>query len=154
MEIKQAQETLHLLGVPRLVVPEEMPYSLEQVQMCKVITQEGVLKDYLNLKAFHADTNPKKFCGNPIIYQYQFNELLKCRRDTKNYKTIEKWFADPELKEKLWKDTVKRGTGGTRSLTHLLQMYMNVIVSITGQSFHSKHPRRNTFTRSLKQSLF
>ena len=108
MEIKQAQETLHLLGVPRPVVPEEMPYSLEQVQMCKVITQEGVLKDYLNLKAFHADTNPKKFCGNPIIYQYQFNELLKCRRDTKNYKTIEKWFADPELKEKLWKDTVKR----------------------------------------------
>lgn len=89
-------------------IPETMPYTIEEVLACKDITQEMVWKDYLNLKAFPADTNPRKFCGNKTIYQYQFKELLKCRRDTKNYKTIEEWFADPELKEKLWQDSVKR----------------------------------------------
>ena len=89
-------------------IPETMPYTIEEVLACKDITQEMVWKDYLNLKAFPADTNPRKFCGNKTIYQYQFKELLKCRRDTKNYKTIEEWFADPELKEKLWTDSIKR----------------------------------------------
>ena len=95
-------------GTWQLIMPEKMPYTIEEVLACKDITQEMVWKDYLNLKAFPADTNPRKFCGNKTIYQYQFKELLKCRRDTKNYKTIEEWFADPELKEKLWKDSVKR----------------------------------------------
>lgn len=109
MEMEQAQETLHALGVPHLnQVPEQMPYEIRKVLACKEITQDKVWKDYLKLKAFPADTNPRKFCGNPVIYKYQFEELLKCRRDTKNYKTIEEWFADPELKEKLWNDTVKR----------------------------------------------
>jgi hypothetical protein len=89
-------------------IPEKMPYTIEEVLKCKDITLDDVKKDYKNLCDFKADTNPRKFCGNKTIYQYQFKELLKCRRDTKNYKTIEEWFADPELKEQLWKDSVKR----------------------------------------------
>jgi hypothetical protein len=67
-----------------------------------------VKKDYNNICKFPADTNPRKFCGNKTIYQYQFAELLKCKRDRKNYRTIQEWFEDPILKEKLWKDSVKR----------------------------------------------
>ena len=97
---------LKQLGVPE--IPEKMPYTFEDILKCKEITLDDVKKDYKNLCDFKADTNPRKFCGNKTIYQYQFAELLKCRRDTKNYKTIEEWFADPELKEQLWKDSVKR----------------------------------------------
>jgi len=89
-------------------IPETMPYTIEEVLACKDITLGEVKKDYKNLCDFKADTNPRKFCGNKTIYQYQFAELLKCRRNTKDYKTIEEWFADPELKEKLWKDSIKR----------------------------------------------
>ena len=89
-------------------IPEMMPYTIEEILACKDITLDDVRKDYKNLCDFKADTNPRKFCGNKIIYQYQFRELLKCRRGSKGYKTIEEWFADPELKEKLWKDSVKR----------------------------------------------
>ena len=34
--------------------------------------------------------------------------MWKQNSDSKKYKTIEEWFEDPELKEKLWKDSVHR----------------------------------------------
>jgi len=65
-------------------------------------------KDYKKLCEFDALTNPRKFCGNKILYHYQLENLLNCRRDSKGYKTIMEWFEDPVLKEKLWQDTIKR----------------------------------------------
>ena len=94
--------------VPANLVPAEMPYSLNEILTCKSIEPEVVWRDYQSLVKLPAETNPRKFAGNKTIYQYQFAELLKCRRGSKNYKTIEEWFADPELKEKLWKDTIHR----------------------------------------------
>ncbi len=88
-------------------VPEMNPYTFEDIETCKDITIDNVKKDYLKLIEFEANTNPRKFCGNKVIYQYQFRELLKCRRDG-NFKTIKEWFDNPVFKEKLWKDTVKR----------------------------------------------
>lgn len=90
------------------VIPENMPYTLEQVMKCKDITLDAVMKDYKALCDFDAETNPRKFCGNKTIYNYQFKELLKCRRDSKGYKTLQEWFEDPLLKEKLWKDSIHR----------------------------------------------
>ena len=89
-------------------IPDKMPYSLKEIMTCKNIDPLKVWIDYQSLVKFDAETNPRKFCGNKTIYQYQFQELLKCRRDSKGYKTIDEWFADPELKEKLWKDTIHR----------------------------------------------
>lgn len=89
-------------------IPEQMPYSLQEVMNCKNIEPGVVWRDYQLLSKFDADTNPRKFCGNKVIYQYQLKELLKCRRDSKGYKTLDEWFADPVLKEKLWKDTIHR----------------------------------------------
>jgi len=89
-----------------------MPYSFEEVQSCKNITLERVKCDYKKLREFPADTNPRKFFGNPIIYQYQLKNLLNCRRGKKNYKTLKEWFDDPILREKLWKHTIQRNRRG------------------------------------------
>lgn len=89
-------------------IPETMPYTYEQVLQCKDITEQELKKDYKALCDFPADTNPRKFCGNKILYHYQMKNILACKRGNKGYKTLEEWFADPELKEKLWKDTITR----------------------------------------------
>jgi len=105
-----SKDALELLvdAYPENDIPDKMPYCLNDILSCKDINLEAVHRDYGNLCKFPADTNPRKFCGNKTIYQYQFKELLKCRRDSKGYKTIREWFEDPELKEKLWKDSVHR----------------------------------------------
>jgi len=84
------------------------PYTFEEVSACKDISVEDALKDYHNLVDFPASNNPRKFCGNPCLYKYQLKNLLNCRRDAKSYKTLEEWFNDPILKEKLWNDTIIR----------------------------------------------
>jgi hypothetical protein len=89
-------------------IPENMPYTYEQVLKCKELTEEELDKDFQALCGFTADTNPRKFCGNKILYHYQMKNILACRRGNKGYKTLEEWFADPELKEKLWQDAIKR----------------------------------------------
>jgi len=89
-------------------IPDKMPYTYEDILKCKDITEEALQKDYKALCDFKADTNPRKFCGNKILYSYQMKNLLACKRGNKGWKTIEEWFADPELKEKLWKDTIHR----------------------------------------------
>jgi len=89
-------------------VPENMPYTFEEVSKCKDISTEKVNSDYQKLIKFQATTNPRKFCGNPCLYKYQLVNLLNCRRENKNYKTLKEWFDEPRYKEKLWKDTIKR----------------------------------------------
>ena len=89
-------------------IPKNMPYCLNDILTCKSIDLGATWRDYKALVKFDAETNPRKFCGNKTIYQYQFQELIKCRRGVNNYKTIEEWFADPVLKDKLWQDSIKR----------------------------------------------
>ena len=89
-------------------IPECMPYSYEQVFNCKTRSEDELQKDFNSLVKFKADVNPRKFCGNKILYHYQMKNLLECRRGNKNWKTLKEWFDDDELKEKLWKDTIHR----------------------------------------------
>jgi len=90
----------------RLMTPKKMPYTYEDILNCKRISITDIERDYNNLVKFKADTNPKKFCGNKILYHYQFKNLLQCKRQGK--KTLKEIMDDPELKEKLWKDTIHR----------------------------------------------
>ena len=85
-----------------------MPYTFEEVSACKDISVEKAIKDYQKLVSFPADHNPRKFCGNPCLYKYQLKNLLNCRREGTSYKILQEWFDDPELREKLWNDTIKR----------------------------------------------
>ena len=90
-----------------ITCPEKMPYTFKDILACKDISEKEVRKDWNNLRKFDALTNPRKFCGNPIIYKYQFENLLKCRRGNKGYKTLEEWFSDDKLKQELWELTIK-----------------------------------------------
>ena len=83
-------------------------HSIQDVKDAKDITLDEVRHDYQLLNDFDALTNPRKFCGNPIIYKYQLTNLLNCRRGSKNYTTLEEELSDPKLNEKLWEETRKR----------------------------------------------
>jgi len=89
-------------------IPERMPYTIDDILNCKDVDEGALHRDWINLCKFDALSNPRKFCGNKIIYKYQLKNLLNCRRGSKNYKTIHEWFEDPELRQKLWEQTVKR----------------------------------------------
>jgi hypothetical protein len=89
-------------------IPEQMPYTFAEILACKTRTPAELQRDFKNLKKFDGLTNPRKFCGNPILYHYQMKNLLECKREGKDWKKLEDWFADPILKEKLWKDTIIR----------------------------------------------
>lgn len=89
-------------------IPEKNPYTMNDILSCKTCDDKTLDRDYKNVCDFDALTNPRKFCGNKIIYHYQLMNLLNCRRDSKGYKTIEEFFNDPDLKEKIWNDSIKR----------------------------------------------
>ena len=89
-------------------VPESMPYTYEEVFNCKTRSLDELKKDFKSLVNFKADVNPRKFCGNKILYHYQMKNLLACRRGNPNWKTLKEWFDDDELKEQLWKDSIVR----------------------------------------------
>ena len=125
-------------------IPEKMPYSLEDILGCKDIDLESVKKDYQSLLKFEAETNPRKMCGNKVIYEYQFRELLKCKRDSKGYKTIDQWFNDPILKEM----TPSSETETTEPYFLALLIFMNVIELITVLSFYLSRLRQNIYTRN------
>ena len=83
-----------------------MPYTLEDIRTCKDITLDLVRRDYHNLCVFDAIRNTKKQCGNKILYQYQYGELIKCSRE--NWHSLIHVMNDPVLRQKLWEETVKR----------------------------------------------
>ena len=70
-------------------IPKTCPHTFQDVLDAKDITLEKREGNYKTLKDFPADTNPRKFCGNPLIYHYQMKNLLNCRRGTKGYLTLE-----------------------------------------------------------------
>lgn len=89
-------------------IPEKNPFTIDDILNSKKYDETILKKDYQLLINFKADTNPRKFCGNKILYHYQFPHLLNCRRESKNYKTIYEYFKDEKLKEELWNETIKR----------------------------------------------
>ena len=89
-------------------IPKTCPHTFQDVLDAKDITLEKREGNYKTLKDFPADTNPRKFCGNPLIYHFQMKNLLNCRRGTKGYLTIEECCNDPEELQKLWDESVKR----------------------------------------------
>ena len=108
MRVQNYLETRTKTRVNMTAIPTSMPYTIDDILGCKTCDEKTLRNDYKSLVKFDALTNPRKFCGNKIIYHYQLLNLLNCRRDGKNYKTLMEIFADDELREKLWKDTVKR----------------------------------------------
>tara|TARA_R110000751_G_scaffold236497_2_gene337775 strand:- start:483 stop:1733 length:1251 start_codon:yes stop_codon:yes gene_type:complete len=86
-------------------IPDDMPYTYQDVIDCKILSLDKIKKNYDTLCKYKALTNAKKTCGNPILYHYQFENLLNCRREGKPL--LKELFDDEEEKQKLWKATVK-----------------------------------------------
>ena len=86
-------------------IPDEMPYTYQDVIDCKILSLDKIKKNYDTLCKYKALTNAKKTCGNPVLYHYQFENLLNCRREGKPL--LKELFDDEEEKQKLWKATVK-----------------------------------------------
>ena len=86
-------------------IPDDMPYTYQDVIDCKILSLDKIKKNYDTLCKYKALTNAKKTCGNPILYCYQFENLLNCRREGKPL--LKELFDDEEEKQKLWKATVK-----------------------------------------------
>tara|TARA_R110001592_G_scaffold15951_1_gene68491 strand:- start:990 stop:1895 length:906 start_codon:yes stop_codon:yes gene_type:complete len=101
--------------------PETCPFTFEDIQTCKDISFEKVKKDYQQLCNFDALTNPRKFCGNPTLYYYQFRNLINCCRE--NGKTIKEVFDKPEDIDALWKETIKRNKRDKDPLCSAVDMY-------------------------------
>lgn len=88
-------------------IPEIMPYSLENILNAKNFDKDKINKDYDSLKKWNAEKNEVKIIGNRTIYKYLFRELLKCRRDNKNYMTIYDIYNNNQ-EDKLWREVIKR----------------------------------------------
>ena len=87
---------------------ETCPFTFEQILKAKDISLDKVKRDYQNLCDFDALTNPRKFCGNPTLYKYQFKNLLNCRRGSQNWTSLEEELSHPELSKELWRQTLQR----------------------------------------------
>ena len=81
--------------------------TFQQLLDSKKLTETQINKEWINLSKKECKENKKCFTGNKILYHYQFKELLKTKRDVKNYLTMEEIFNDPTQK-KIWIDnTIK-----------------------------------------------
>ena len=87
-------------------VPDKCPHSFQDLLDAKKFTDKQINTDYKNLVNFDAIKNENKRCGNNILYQFQFPNLLNCRREGKEI--IEEIWKDPKKLETLWKEAIKR----------------------------------------------
>ena len=87
---------------------QTMPYTYENISICKDVDDSVLVKDWNNLVNLDTEENLNKYCGNKILYKYQFKNILNCRRGFRNYKTLEERFETEELQKTLWNETLKR----------------------------------------------
>ena len=73
------------------------------------------------LRAFDASENRNNFYGNPFLYHYQFENLLKCRRE--KGKTIYDIWADPEQQAKLIEQTKIKNRGGRTAAGNVYEAF-------------------------------
>tara|TARA_R110001606_G_scaffold232898_1_gene380311 strand:+ start:85 stop:1083 length:999 start_codon:yes stop_codon:yes gene_type:complete len=77
--------------------------NFNDVLNCKNINDDIINKEFNKLKALNCTENTRSFCGNKIIYNYQLNNMLNTRRDTKGRNVI---FDD--LLEEIFNDDWKK----------------------------------------------
>jgi tRNA1(Val) A37 N6-methylase TrmN6 len=87
-------------------IPTECPHTFQDLLDAKKFTNEKLDRNYKNLVKFDAVKNELKRCGNDILYNYQFQNLLNCRRE--GQELIEEIWSDPEKLDILWKQAIKR----------------------------------------------
>jgi hypothetical protein len=85
--------------------------TFSDIVRSKRISKEERVRDLVNLKKFKADSNDRKFCGNPFLYHHQMENLCKTR--VGNRLSLFEIMEDDEEYLKLWTKTQKLGRTGS-----------------------------------------
>ena len=95
--------------------------TIEDVERHKLISTKELCRDLENVKRFDARTNKNSFAGNPFLYHFQLENLLRCRR--KDGKTIYDIYENPEEWKKLIEYTRKRNRGGRYAAGNVFECF-------------------------------
>jgi hypothetical protein len=95
--------------------------SLEQIENHKKISISELKRDLSNLKKFPATSNENCFFGNPFLYHFQFQNLLKCKRQ--DGQTIYDIHQDSEKWNELLENTRKRNRGGRTAAGNIYECF-------------------------------
>ena len=95
--------------------------TIKDIEDHKKIDTVALRKDLFNINKFDARTNSNNFSGNPFLYHYQFNNLLKCKRQ--DGKTIYDIYNDKEQWDKLIDSTKKRNRGGKTAAGNVFECF-------------------------------
>jgi len=87
--------------------PDYNAIDYDDILHCKNISIDDIKKDFKKLVKLNVDKNINSFCGNKTIYSLQLKEMLKVRRNKKNFETLEEIFKDEEKKKKLIDSSIK-----------------------------------------------
>ena len=83
--------------------PKYNVLTFQQLLDLKKLTNINLKKEWNKLLKAPSEKNRRTFVGNKILYHFQFEELLKTKRDIKNYKTMDEILSNEEL-SKQWID--------------------------------------------------
>lgn len=95
--------------------------TVQDIETHKRIDTRALRRDLDNLKKIDASTNENNFAGNPFLYHYQFENLLKCRRE--DGKTIYDIAADQAQWDKLIENTRVRNRGGRTAAGNVFECF-------------------------------
>lgn len=87
--------------------------SYEDIIEDKKLSKAERLADLEKLKAYKADTNERKFCGNPYLYHYQLDNL--CRTALKSHASLHDVMTKDEEggPARLYAETIRRERTGS-----------------------------------------
>jgi hypothetical protein len=95
--------------------------TISDIEKHKQIDVRALRRDLKNLNKFDTDTNQNNFAGNPFLYNFQFENLLRCRRQ--DGKTIYDIAADPAEWAKLIENTRSRNRGGRTAAGNVFECF-------------------------------
>ena len=95
--------------------------TIEDIENHKLISTRELQQDLDNLLKFDATENRNNFFGNPFLYHFQFENLLRCKRE--NAKTIYDIYNDPVEWDKLIDSTRKRNRGGRTAAGNVFECF-------------------------------
>ena len=76
--------------------PDYNAIDYNDILQCKNISIDDMKKEFKKLIKLNVEKNINSFCGNKIIYALQLKEMLKVRRNKKNFETLEEIFEDKD----------------------------------------------------------
>jgi hypothetical protein len=115
-KLRRDDETVEKFG--------ECPYTIEDIICSKTEKPDReIMTNLSSLMKYGANNLEHKEIGNNVIYKFFIEELMKCRRDTKGYKTIYEVMEDPSLKKAVWVETCRANSRKRDGIPNAVDVY-------------------------------